>query len=91
MEKETDKSQKQHSLVRSTLQKFQDGYKACDFKKLDEFMQLYVQDGSSEMIDIGPSKRSEKEWFEVLDQVRTRFHRVVAGDLPATRIKHPQS
>jgi hypothetical protein len=39
------------------------------------------------MIDIGSSKRSEKEWFEVPDQVRTRFHRVVAGDLPAIRIK----
>jgi hypothetical protein len=31
--------------VRSTLQKFQDGYTARDVTKLDEFMQLFVLDG----------------------------------------------
>lgn len=63
-------SQKQQFMVRSTLQKFQDGYKARDIKKLDEFMQLFVQENNIEMIGIGASKRSENEWFEGLDRVR---------------------
>ena len=40
------------SYVRSALQKFQDGYTARDVTKLDEFVQLFVQDNSIEMIGI---------------------------------------
>ena len=47
--------------VRSTLQKFQDGYTSRDVARLDEFMQLFVQDEGIEMIGIGASKRAENE------------------------------
>jgi hypothetical protein len=64
-------TRKKHQLeVRSALQKFQDGYTSRDVDKLDEFMQLFVQDDSIEMIGIGASKRAENEWFEGLDRVR---------------------
>jgi len=62
--------------VRATLQKFQDGYTARDISNLDEFMQLFVQDDSIEMIGIGASKRAENEWFEGLERVRY----IVEGD-----------
>ena len=62
--------------VRSALHKFQDGYTARDIGKLDEFMQLFVQDNDIEMIGIGASKRAENEWFEGLDRVRY----IVEGD-----------
>jgi hypothetical protein len=68
---------KKHQLeVRSALQKFQDGYTSRDVDKLDEFMQLFVQDDSIEMIGIGASKRAENEWFEGLDRVRY----IIEGD-----------
>jgi hypothetical protein len=63
----TDKS---ISEVRSTLQEFQDGYTARDTKNLDEFMQLFVQDESIEMIGVGASKREANEWFEGLARIR---------------------
>ena len=56
--------------VSSTLQKFQDGYTARDVTKLDEFMQLFVQDESIEMIGVGTSKRAANEWFEELARIR---------------------
>jgi len=62
--------------IRSTLQKLQDGYTARDVAKLDEFMQLFVQDDSIEMIGVGASKRAANEWFEGLARilaVRLRF------------------
>ena len=62
--------------VRSTLQKFQDGYTARDVTKLDEFMQLFVQDESIEMIGVGASKRAADEWFEELARIRE----IVDGD-----------
>jgi hypothetical protein len=62
--------------VRSTLQKFQDGYTARDVSKLDEFMQLFVQDESIEMIGVGASKRDANEWFEGLSRIRE----IVEGD-----------
>ena len=52
--------------VSSTLQKFQDGYTARDVTKLDDFMQLFVQDESIEMIGVGASKRVANERFEGL-------------------------
>ena len=64
------------TCVRSALQKFQDGYAARDTGKLDEFMQLFVQDESIEMIGIGASKRTENEWFERLERVRS----IIEGD-----------
>jgi hypothetical protein len=68
---------KDHQLeVRSALQKFQDGYTSRDVGKLDEFMQLFVQDDSIEMIGIGASKRAENEWFEGLARIRE----IVEGD-----------
>jgi hypothetical protein len=68
---------KNHQLeVRSALQKFQDGYTSREVGKLDEFMQLFVQDDSIEMIGIGASKRAENEWFEGLARIRE----IVEGD-----------
>lgn len=60
----------QISEVRSILQKFQDGYTARDVAKLDEFMQLFVQDESIEMIGVGASKRAANEWFEGPARIR---------------------
>jgi len=62
--------------VRTALQNFQDGYTARDISKLDEFMQLFLQDEGIEMIGIGASKRAENEWFEGLERVRE----IVEGD-----------
>jgi hypothetical protein len=56
--------------VRAVLQKFQDAYTARDLSKLDEFMQLFVQDDSIEMIGIGAVKRAAAEWFEGVERVR---------------------
>jgi len=56
--------------VSSILQKFQNGYTARDVTKLDEFMQLFVQDESIEMIGVGASKRAAIEWFEGLVRIR---------------------
>ncbi len=64
------------SEIRSILQKLQDGYTARNIDKLDEFMQLFVQDESIEMIGIGASKRAENEWFEGLERVRY----IIEGD-----------
>lgn len=62
--------------VRLALQKFQDGYTARNIGKLDEFMQLFVQDETIEMIGVGASKRAANEWFEGL----TRVREIVEGD-----------
>jgi len=62
--------------IRSVLQKFQNGYTIRDVSKLDEFMQLFVQNESIELIGIGASKRAENEWFEGLDRMR----HIVEGD-----------
>jgi len=56
--------------VRATLQKFQDGYTSRDVARLDEFMQLFVQSESFEMIGVGASKRGAREWHEGYNQVR---------------------
>jgi hypothetical protein len=66
----------QVSDIRSALQKFQDGYTARDATKLDEFMQLFVQDESIEMIGVGASKRAANEWFEGPARIRE----IVEGD-----------
>ncbi len=56
--------------VRTVLQRFQDGYTARNLAGLDEFMLLFVQDGSIEMIGIGAAKRATNEWFEGVARVR---------------------
>lgn len=61
--------QNQHD-VRSVLQKFQDAYTARDLARLDDLMQLFVQDDSIEMIGIGAAKRAATEWFEGVVRVR---------------------
>lgn len=58
------------SAVRSTLQKFQDGYTARQVAGLDEFMQLFVQAEDVEMIGIGAAKRAANEWFEGPGRIR---------------------
>lgn len=58
------------SEVRSTLQKFQDGYTSRDVARLDQFMQLFVQSEAIEMIGIGASKRHATEWYEGISRVR---------------------
>lgn len=60
----------QTSEVRSTLQKFQDGYTTRNVTRLEEFMQLFVQDDSIEMIGVGASQRAANEWFEGLARIR---------------------
>ena len=62
--------EKNLSDVRSVLQKFRDGYTARDIARLDDFMQLFVQDNSIELIGIGASKRAANEWFEGLSRIR---------------------
>ena len=50
--------------VRDTLRRFQEGYTTRDLSRLDEFMQLFAQEGGPELIGIGASVRGENEWFE---------------------------
>lgn len=56
--------------VRSALQKFQDGYTSRDISRLDEFIQLFLQSETVEMIGIGASKRAANEWFEGPSRIR---------------------
>ena len=56
--------------VRSALQKFQAGYITRAASKLDEFMQLFIQDEGIEMIGVGAARRLANEWFEGLDRIR---------------------
>jgi hypothetical protein len=58
------------SAVRATLQEFQDGYTTREVARLDEFMQLFVQEEGIEMIGIGAAKRAANEWIEGLSCIR---------------------
>jgi hypothetical protein len=62
--------------VRATLQSFQDGYAARDIDRLDEFMELFVQDEGIELIGIGASIPGGNEWFQGPLQVRD----IIEGD-----------
>ena len=62
--------------VRAALQAFQDAYTTRDFDKLDEFMELFVQDEGIELIGIGAAVRGGTEWFLGPEQVRD----IVKGD-----------
>jgi hypothetical protein len=56
--------------VRTTLQEFQDFYTRRETDRLDQFMQLFVQDEGVELIGVGASKRAEREWFQGLGSIR---------------------
>lgn len=56
--------------VREILQQFQDGYKERDGTKLDEFMNLFLQQDDIELIGIGAAVRGGNEWFTGLQPVR---------------------
>jgi len=56
--------------IRSTLQKFQDGYTAREVGRLDDFMQLFAPNDEIEMIGIGAAKRAATEWFEGQSRIR---------------------
>ncbi len=49
--------------VRAVLQRFQDGYRARDVTKLDEFMALFAPNDDIELIGVGAAKRAATEWF----------------------------
>jgi len=55
--------------VRIILQQFQDGYRARDLDKLDDFLNLFVQDDDVEFIGIAAVRRSENEWFQGLKAI----------------------
>ena len=55
--------------VRTTQQKFQDGYTARDIAKLDAFMQLFAQDEGIEMIGIGASIK----WMKLHPELNSKF------------------
>jgi hypothetical protein len=56
--------------VREILQRFQDGYTARDLSRLDEFMQLFSQDGNPELIGVGAAERGGTEWFQGSEAIR---------------------
>lgn len=64
------------SEIRTTLQKFQDGYTARDLARLDDFMQIFAPTDEIEMIGIGAAKRAANEWFEGASRIRE----IVEGD-----------
>ncbi len=64
------------SDIRSTLQKFQDGYSARNTALLDDFMRLFSSSDQIELIGVGASKRAANEWFEGHSQIRE----IVEGD-----------
>ena len=68
----------EHSIeeVRTTLQRFQAGYRARDVTKLDEFMTLFAPAEDIELIGIGAAKRAATEWFVGPSAIRD----IVEGD-----------
>ena len=62
--------------VRTTLQRFQDGYLARDVTQLDEFMRVFAPDEDIELIGIGAAKRAANEWFIGQSAIRD----IVEGD-----------
>ena len=46
--------------VRSTLQKFQDGYSARDASQIEAFMELFVKSDEIELVGVGATKRGGK-------------------------------
>lgn len=62
--------------VRSTLQKFQDGYINRDKSKLDSFMKLFAPTDEIELIGVGASERGGNEWFNG----RAAIREIIEGD-----------
>jgi hypothetical protein len=56
--------------VRDVLRQFQAGYTSRDLSSLDEFLGLFDQYGSIELIGVGASERGGNEWFEGLQAIR---------------------
>ena len=56
--------------VRAVLQRFLDGYTHRDLDQVDEFLQLFVQDQSPELIGIGAFERGGVEWFEGREKMK---------------------
>ena len=56
--------------IQQVLQCFQDGYTRRDIAKLDEFMQLFIQEDDIELIGIGASARNQNEWFQGIARIR---------------------
>ncbi len=56
--------------VREVLQRFHEGYIARDLSRLDEFIQLFAQEGDAELIGIGAAERGGTEWFEGAESIR---------------------
>lgn len=56
--------------IRTALQRFQDGYTHRQMDRIDEFLQLFVQEGEPELIGIGAFERGGAEWFEGLEKIR---------------------
>jgi hypothetical protein len=67
---------KEESQVRTTLQKFQDGYIARDKSKLDTFMELFAPTDEIELIGVGASERGGNEWFNG----RAAIREIIEGD-----------
>jgi hypothetical protein len=67
---------KEVSQVRTTLQKFQDGYIARDKSKLDTFMELFAPTDEIELIGVGASERGGNEWFNG----RAAIREIIEGD-----------
>ncbi len=62
--------------VRSTLQKFQDGYSARDASQIESFMELFVKSDEIELVGVGATKRGGNEWFQGWQAIRD----IVVGD-----------
>ena len=56
--------------VREVLRRFQEGYTARDLSLLDQFMEMIVQDQTSEFLGIGAVERGGFEWLEGPDAIR---------------------
>lgn len=56
--------------VRKVLRRFQEGYTARDLSRLDQFMEVLVQEDTSEFLGIGAVERGGFEWLEGPEAIR---------------------
>ena len=64
------KTTKDIDQVRDLLHQFQEGYRTRDLSSLDEFIGLFDQVDSIELIGIGASERGGNVWFEGAQAIR---------------------